>query len=236
MKKKIEKKKSYRKAIKNWPQDERPREKLFKHGEHTLSNTELLAIILRTGVKGESAVDLSRTIIQKFRTFRNMSHTNIRDWDMKGLGMAKIAQIKASIEIGRRFGEEILREKKIKINFSQDVEKILMNRMRDLKKEIFKVLYLDVKNQIIEIKEIEEGSVNQASPSAREILSPALQNFSSGIICVHNHPSGDSSPSEEDKQFTKCIKDVCSILGLNFLDHIIIGDNKYFSFADDGSV
>ncbi|MEW6088493.1 MAG: DNA repair protein RadC [bacterium] len=230
------KKKIYEKAIKNWPQDERPREKLLRCGEHTLSDTELLAIILRTGIKGQSAVDLSRTIIQKFKTFRNMGHTNIKDWDIKGLGMAKIAQVKAAIEIGRRFGEEILKGKKVKIETSHDVAKILMNRLRDLKKEVFKVLYLDVKNQVIEIKEIEEGSVNQASPNVREILLPGLQNFSSGIICIHNHPSGDSSPSEEDRQFTRNVKDACGSLGLNFLDHIIIGDNKYFSFADKGLI
>jgi DNA repair protein RadC len=216
MVKRIKQERIYEKAIKNWPQDERPREKLLKHGEHTLSNTELLAIILRTGVKGKSAVDLARAMLQRFKTFRNMSHRSIKDWDIKGLGPAKITQIKAAVEIGRRFGEEILREKKIKITSSKDAAEIMMNRLRDIKKEIFKVLYLDIKNRIIEIKEIEEGSVNRANPIVREILYCALQNFSSGIICVHNHPSGDSSPSEEDREFTRCLKDACKNLELGF--------------------
>lgn len=120
--------------IKNWPEDERPREKLIKYGEHTLSDTELLAILLRTGIKGESAIDLARKIIQKFKTFRNMSHTDISQWkEFKGLGKAKLSQIKAAIEIARRFQEQEVKEKKIKISSSKDAANLLMCRMRDLK-------------------------------------------------------------------------------------------------------
>lgn len=233
-KEELNEKKIYEKAIKNWPEDERPREKLLKQGEHTLSNTELLAILLRTGGKGESALDLARKILQKFKTFRNMSHTDISQWqEFKGLGKAKLCQIKAAIEIGRRFQEQEIKGKKIKISCAKDVVKLLMPRMRDLKKEVFKVLLLDAKNKLIDIVEIEEGSVTGAYPVIREIISKALQNFAASIICVHNHPSGDPAPSSEDKDFTRQLLSAGKVMEIRILDHIIIGNNRYFSFADE---
>ncbi|MCM8798855.1 MAG: DNA repair protein RadC [Candidatus Omnitrophica bacterium] len=222
-------------GIKNWPVDERPREKLLKFGEHNLTDAELLAILLRTGAKGESALDLARKILQKFKTFRNMSHTDPSLWkEFKGLGKAKLCQIKSALEIGRRFSEQEVREKRVKITSSKDVSNLLMARMRDLKKEVFKVLLLDGKNKLIDICEIEEGSITEAHPVIREVISKALQNFSAGIICVHNHPSGDPVPSPEDKDFTDQLKDAGEIMQIKLLDHIIIGDNKIYSFADAG--
>ena len=224
-------------SIKNWPQEDRPREKLLKNGEHTLSNSELLAIILRTGVKGQSAIDLARRILQKFKTFRNMGHTDLSHWrKFKGLGMAKITQIKAAIEIGRRFREERIKETRPKIKSSQDAVNILMPRMRDLKKEVFKVLLLNSQNRILDIAEVEEGSVNQANPIIREIFQKALQDFAVFIICVHNHPAGNPQPSQEDKEFTRQLVQAGKILLIDTLDHIIIGDNSYFSFADEGLI
>lgn len=223
-------------GIKNWPEDERPREKLLKEGEHTLSNTELLAILLRTGVKGESAIDLARKIVQKFKTFRNMSHTDIRDWkEFKGLGEAKITQIKAALEIGRRFREIEAREGKKGIKSAKDVADLMMVRLRDLKSEVFKVLLLDGQNKIKNEIDI-PGSISQANPIIREIMSRALQNFAASIVCVHNHPSGDPQPSQEDKVFTQELVQAGKVLQIKVLDHIIIGDNKYFSFADEGMI
>lgn len=222
------------KGIKNWPKDDRPREKLLKFGEHTLTDAELLAILLRSGVKGNSAVDLGRKLMMRFKTFRNMSHTDISQWkEFKGLGDAKICQIKAALEIGRRFGEENVKENKIKIRSSKDAINLFMNRMRDLKKEVFKILLLDGQDKLIDIVEIEEGTVNQANPIIREIISKALQNFAVGIICVHNHPSGDSSPSQEDKDFTDELVSAGKIMQIKVLDHMIIGNNQYFSFMDE---
>ncbi|KPK42903.1 MAG: hypothetical protein AMJ78_00645 [Omnitrophica WOR_2 bacterium SM23_29] len=223
-------------TIKNWPKGERPREKLFKSGEHTLSNAELLAILLRSGVKGQSAIDLARKILSKFGTFRNMSHTDIRDWkEFKGLGQAKIAQIKAAIEIGRRFLVED-KESKGKIKDSKDIADLFIGRMRDLKKEVFQILLLNNRNSIIDTIEITEGTVSQANPIIREIISKALQSFASGLVCVHNHPSGDSCPSKEDRDFTRELCQAGKIMQVNILDHIIIGDNKYYSFADSGEL
>jgi len=235
MLKKVKQKKIFETAIKNWPKDERPREKLFKYGERRLSDTELLAILLRSGVKGQSAIDLGRKIMQKFKTFRNMSHTDIRDWkEFKGLGQAKIAQIKAALEIGRRFREDELRDKKQKISSVNDVVDILMPQLRDLKTEIFKVVYLDSSNRIIDISDAAIGTVNQAMPIVREIIHSALQKFAVSIICVHNHPSANIMPSTQDKRFTKELSDAGKLMEIKVLDHVIIGDNEFFSFADEG--
>lgn len=228
--------KKYENAIKNWPKDERPREKLLKFGEHTLTDAELLAILLRSGVKGNSAVDLGRKIIAKFKTFRNLSHTDILQWkEFKGLGEAKICQIKAALEIGRRFMTEV-KKPKGKVKSSKEVADLFMPRMRDLKKEVFKVLLLDGRNNITNIIEIDEGTVTQTTPFTREVISKALQNFSPAIVCVHNHPSGDPKPSQEDKNFTKELVNAGKFMQVKILDHVIIGDNQYFSFADEGMI
>ena len=220
-------------GIKSWPEEDRPREKLLRDGEQRLSNTELLAILLRTGVKGDSAIDLARKILNKFKTFRDMAHTDVSMWkEFKGIGKAKMAQIRAAIEIGRRFKEDEVKETKPKIKSSKDVAEILIPRMRDQKTEIFKIMLLNSQNMIIDIVDIEEGTVNEANPIIREILHKAIENFASAIICVHNHPSGDPSPSEEDKNFTRQLVQVSNILNIKAIDHIIIGDDVYFSFSD----
>ena len=220
-------------SIKSWPEDDRPREKLLKNGEHTLSNSELLAILLRTGVKGQSAIDLARKILDKFKTFRNMSHTDARDWkEFKGLGSAKIAQIKADLEIGRRFREVEQHQEKPKIKSSKDIAEILTPRMRDLKKEVFKVIFLDSQNRIIAIEDIAEGTVNHAQPIIREIFQRALQCFAVSVICVHNHPSGICTPSQEDRIFTKKLNEAGEAIQVKMLDHIIIGESAYHSFSD----
>ena len=231
--------KNKKSGIKSWPQDDRPREKLLKKGAAALSNSELLAILLRTGVKGVSAIDLARQIIDKFGTFRNMNHTDIREWKkFKGLGPAKIAQIQAALEIGRRFREVEVLPPKQKIASAQDVVRNIMpqmsDQMRDLKTEVFKVVYLNSNNRIIEIADTATGTVNHAMPIVREIIHAALQKFASAIICVHNHPSANIAPSPEDKKFTQELAAAGKLMDIKVLDHIIIGDGNYFSFADEG--
>ncbi|MDD2680197.1 MAG: DNA repair protein RadC [Candidatus Omnitrophica bacterium] len=224
-------------AIKSWPEADRPREKLFRSGEHSLSNTELLAILLGSGAKGQSAVELARKILLKFGSFSAMGHTDIRQWKkFKGLGLAKIAQIKAALEIGRRFGEEKIRDRRPRIESSKGAAGILMPRMRSLKKEVFKALLLNSQNRLIEIIELEEGTVNQAHPIIREVFQKALEHFAASIICLHNHPSGDPLPSREDKEFTQRLLAAGKMLEVKVLDHIIFGKNSYFSFLDKGLV
>lgn len=223
-------------AIKEWPSDERPREKLLKNGEHSLSSTELLAILLRTGSRGQTAMELARKILTRFGSFRNMSHTDLRDWkEFKGLGGAKLAQIKSALEIARRIESED-RNPGIFIKDSSEAAKFFLPRMRDLKKEVFKLLLLDSKNRVIELVEVTEGTVNQAHPMIREIISKALQYFAPAMICAHNHPSGDPTPSNEDRQFTRVLLEAGNLMQVSLLDHLIIGNNCYYSFADQGDM
>src|SRR3990167_1670105 len=229
----IEKKKSS--GIKSWPLDDRPREKLLKKGAGTLSNSELLAILLRTGTNGISAIDLARNVLKKFGTFRDMAHTDTRDWkEFKGLGGAKIAHIQAALEIGRRYQQDVVSTGKQKIASAKDVVDIVMPHMRDLKTEVFKVVYLDNNNRIIDIADTAVGTVDQAFPIVREIIHAALQKFAKSIVCVHNHPSANITPSVEDKEFTKELCGAGKLMEIKVLDHVIIGDDKYYSFADEG--
>jgi len=224
-------------GIKSWPADDRPREKLLKKGAVALSNSELLAILLRTGTHGTSAIDLARKILKKFNTFRNMAHTDVRDWkDLKGLGSAKVAHIQAALEIGRRFREDEASAGKQKVSSARDIVDILMSQMRDLKTESFKVVYLDSNNRVIDIADAATGTVDHAMPIVREIIHSALQKFAASIICTHNHPSGNITPSTQDKKFTKELSDAGKLMEIKVVDHIIIGDGNYYSFADEGAL
>jgi len=226
-----------RKGIKSWPECERPRERLLKYGEHSLNDSELLAILLSSGTKGQSAVSLARKIIEKFGNFKGMGHTDLRTWlGLKGMGMAKIARIRAAIEIARRFGEGKTKDRRFKIKSSDDIAAIFMPRMSDLKKEVLKVLLLDSQNRIIEIIEAAEGTVNRISPIIREILHKSLEYFAASIICIHNHPSCNVEPSSEDIKFTESLLLAASFLDITVLDHVIIAGGKHFSFKDKGLI
>jgi len=232
----MNKKKIYSRAICNWPEDDRPREKLLKHGEYTLSNAELLAIIIRTGTPGKSAVDIARELLQKFKTLRAMSGIDVIGFkQISGLKDAKISQIKAAIELGRRMMSE---EKAFKgaVKSSSDVADYLMPLMRDLKKESFKVILLDKRNSITDVIDMEMGTIDKVNPSIRDILLTVLKYQSPAIIVTHNHPSGDIEPSNADKSLTQDLIVAASAMELRVFDHIIIGDNQYFSFADEGLI
>ncbi|MFQ5963880.1 MAG: DNA repair protein RadC [Candidatus Scalinduaceae bacterium] len=223
--------KKHNTSIKGWPKEDRPREKLLKNGEHTLSDSELLAILLRTGIKGQSAIDLARGILRKFKTFHNMSHTDMRDWkDFKGLGNAKIAQLKAAIEIARRFNNREEKGKKKTIKFTEEVVELFKSRMGGLKNEVFKAILCDARNRIIEVVEIAHGTPTESYPIVREIMSKALQSFASGIICIHNHPFGEPNPSKEDETFTSALKEAGKFMDIKLLDHIIFGEEEFYSF------
>lgn len=224
-------------SICSWPVADRPREKLFALGARQLSNSELLAILMGTGTRGQSALDLARKVLTKFKTFRAMNHSDSLEWrEFSGLGCAKLSRILAALEIGRRFREDEAREARLSVKSSRDVVEILMPQMRDLKIEVFKAVYLNAKNAIIETVDISQGTVNRASPFIREIFQKALGLFAVSVICVHNHPSGDPAPSDEDRQFTRQLAQAGKVLEVKLLDHLIIGDNRYFSFRDAGQL
>ncbi|RMH16630.1 MAG: DNA repair protein RadC [Gammaproteobacteria bacterium] len=189
--------KTYERAIANWPEDDRPREKLLKYGAHTLSNAEFLAILIRTSVEGASAVDLARELLRKFKTLRAISACDPAELrEIKGLSTAKITQIKAAVELGRwMMSEERAFEGPIRS--SSDVADYLIPLMRDLKVEMFKVVLLDRRNSVLDVVDIDEGDVAKTQPSIRKIMLRAAQAYAAGLIAVHNHPSGDPTPSEQ---------------------------------------
>lgn len=229
-------KKVYERAITSWPEEDRPREKLLKYGAHTLSNAELLAILIRTGVEGASAVDLGRKLLRKFKTLRAISACDpVQLREIKGLSTAKIAQIKAAVELGRRMMSE---ERALEgpIRSSSDVADYLMPPLRDLKHEVFKVVLLDRRNSVLDVADIDEGDVAKTQPSIRKIMLRAAQAYAAGLIAVHNHPSGDPTPSEQDKLLTRDLVIAGRAMDIRVFDHLIIGDGRYFSFADEGLI
>lgn len=223
--------------ISSWPLDERPREKLLRDGEHRLSNAELLAILLESGVRGMSALDLARRLLATFGSVRGVfAAADGAMRGMRGIGPAKLCRIRAAQELGRRMAEERGGCRGDTVGSSGDVARMLMPRMRDLKREVFKMIALDSQNRVIRIVEVEEGTVNYASPILREVFHKAIESFASSVVCIHNHPSGNPMPSSEDRRFTEALVAAGKVLQVAVLDHIIIGGTGYFSFADEGLV
>ncbi len=222
--------------IKKWPKDERPRERLIKFGAASLSDAEIIAIILRTGNPADrsSAIDLSRRLISHFGSLRKIADASVSELRrLKGMGVAKIAQLKASFELARRYTKEKM-DTGCKITCSSDVYEYFHQRLRDIKKEVFISVLLDVKNRIIGERTISEGSLDASIVHPREVFLPAIRESSSSVIFVHNHPSGDPEPSLEDLATTEKLVEAGNILGIKVLDHIIIGERGYYSFADRG--
>lgn len=218
-------------SIKNLPDDKKPREKLLKHGPAFLTDTELLAIILRTGSKKENVLKLSENFLKKYN-IKSLAKLNVAVLKKQfGIGDAKACQMLACFELGKRlftFSEN----KKTQIQKSEDLVRIVLPEMCFLEKEHLKAIYLDSRKRIIKSETIFIGSLNESVVHPREIFKRALEENAAAIILVHNHPSGDPSPSEFDFKITKEILNSGEILGVPVLDHIIIGDKEYFSFRE----
>ncbi len=226
--------------IKEWVKEERPREMLMKHGPASLSPSKLLAIILRTGKEGASAEELARRLLNQFGSLRAIDSAPISEiCKIGGIGFAKAAQIKAALELGKRFYKETA-EKKKSIKNAQDVINYVSEYygpyLRDAKKEFFSIILLDIKNKPIHNLEISMGSISASIVDPKEIIKEATLRSASSIILVHNHPSGDAEPSPDDIETTKLVMQACEIVGIKVLDHIIIGRNEedYLSFARAG--
>lgn len=222
--------------VKDIPRDERPRERMIRYGAESLSNAELLAILLRTGSSNESVVQLANKILAELKNLQNFYDVTIEELTkIKGIGPAKAVQIKAAIEFGKRIFKYAPLDK-IKIRSPKDVADYLMEDMRYLKQERFLVLLLDTKNQVLGKEEISLGTLNSSIVHPREVFKPAIKKSVSAIILVHNHPSGDPTPSREDIEVTKRMEEAGEILGIDVLDHIIIGDLTYVSLKEKGLI
>lgn len=224
-------------GIKEWPEDERPREKMLHRGAAHLTNAELLALIIRTGdtVTKMSAIDLGRAIIQHFGdNLRELGSADLSEiTSIKGMGPAKATAIKAAFTLATRYQARKL-EHLDRFMSPRQIFDYFHHEFRDIRKEYFLVLLLDGKNRIIRRVQISEGSLNQSIVHPREVFIAAVKESAAAVILVHNHPTGDPAPSGEDRAVTKRLKESGEILGIKVLDHIIIGDGEYISFVESG--
>lgn len=222
-------------SIKNWSEDDRPREKLMVQGRQVLSDSELLAILIGSGNRSESAIELCKRILsQSDFKLNQLAKLSVKDlMKFKGIGEAKAISIVAALEIGRRRKSEEIQEK-VKITSSRDAYEFIRPVLEDLPHEEFWIILLNRANKLITKKLIGRGGVSETSADLKLIFKTAVENLASALIVCHNHPSGNLKPSQSDLKLTKKIIEASKLLELAVLDHIIVGDNAYYSFADEG--
>jgi len=223
--------------IKDIPLDERPRERLIEKGVETLSNEELLAIIFKTGTKGNSAKDLSCEFLSKVGNIKNLNNINYEFLNkFKGIGKSKACDLLATIELGKRINREVDTIKNVKLTNSEIVYKFYREKIGDKKQEHFYCIYLDNGKKIINEKLLFIGTINYSLVHPREVFKEAYLLGASAIICIHNHPSGNPIPSRQDYEITNNLIEVGKILGVKVVDHIIICKNNYYSFLENDDI
>lgn len=220
-------------TIHDLPKSERPRERLQKHGADALSSQELFALLLGRGIKGESVMVTAQRLLSSFGNIKNISEASLEELlAIKGIGLAKAAQIKSAFELAKRKDEHD--GKQIPIKSHQDVIRAVKQKLQDKKKEHFLILCLDTRNNLKKISTVSTGTLDANLVHPREVFKEAIQSLSSSIILVHNHPSGSPEPSEADIDITKRIVETGKVVGIDVLDHIIVTENKSFSFKEKG--
>ena len=221
-------------TIKNWPEAERPREKLLRLGPQSLSDSELLAIFLRTGVQGRNVLDLSRDLIQQFGGLRGLLSAPEESFcQAPGMGRAKYTQLQATLEIGRRHLRETL-DRDNALSCPEDVHRYIQSRLRDHEHEVFACLFLDNRHRVIKFEELFTGTIDGASVYPREVVKRSMTINAAAVIFAHNHPSGIAEPSGADRAITQKLIQALSLVEVRVLDHIIVGDGQMFSFAEQG--
>jgi DNA repair protein RadC len=228
--------KEFRMPITDWPEEQRPRERLIKQGAQALSDAELLAIFLRTGIAGKSAVDLGRELTHRFGSLRALFSATLPAFtSVTGIGPAKYAQLQAIVELARRsLAEEM--QSGVLLSAPQPVRQYLQLSLGGKKHECFIVLFLDVKNRLIKSEELFRGTLTHASVHPREVVKSALSNNAAGVILAHNHPSGVAEPSSADLRLTERLKEALALVDVRILDHIIVADDGAYSFAEHGQL
>jgi DNA repair protein RadC len=224
-------------TIKTLSEDDRPREKLVKLGRHSLSDAELIAIVLGSGNKDETAVQLAqRMLSDHHQNLNNLAKLSLNDFKkFKGVGDAKAVTIAAVFELGRRRNETRATEKQ-KIVSSLSAYQIFQKHLADLQHEEFWVLLLDRANQVVREEHLSKGGISGTVVDIRLICRMAIENNASGVVIGHNHPSGQIIPSEQDRSITRKLRDALKIFDISLLDHLIIGDMRYYSFSDEGEI
>jgi DNA repair protein RadC len=220
--------------ITDLPEDERPREKLLKRGAEALTDAELLAIFLRTGISGKSAIDLARELIETFGGLARLLAASQQEFcKAKGLGAAKYVQLQAVMEMNRRYLREQITGRNV-LTSPDATRDYLKLRLRGLPHEVFACLFLDNRHRVIEYRELFRGTIDGASVHPREVVTEALRWNAAAVIFAHNHPSGVAEPSQADLRITRRLCDACDLVDVRVLDHIIIGDGEGTSFAERG--
>ena len=221
-------------TIREWAKDERPRERLERLGAQSLSTAELLAILLRVGIRGENAVQVARRLLQQFGGLPGLQRVAFSELKaQRGLGTAKAAQIKAALELGRRL-QLAQRGERPRISSPEDAAALLLYEMSALEQEHLRALLLDTRNQVLNIHEIVRGSVNCAQVRIAEIFREAVRLNATAIILAHNHPSGDPTPSPDDVALTRQAQEAGRLLDIAVLDHLVIADNRFVSLKAQG--
>lgn len=221
-------------SIANWPVKERPREKLIASGAENLSDAELLAIFLRTGIKGKSAVDLARDLLKEFGNLRTLLEVSfIKFCETAGLGAAKYAQLQAALEIGRRHLQDNMVRNTV-LTHSQTTRDYLKAKMRQYQREVFACLYLDSRHRLISFDELFYGSIDNAPVYPREVVKRALEHNATAVIFAHNHPSGVAEPSQADRLLTEKLMKALALIEVRVLDHLIVGEAEVTSLAERG--
>jgi DNA repair protein RadC len=220
--------------ITDWPVEERPREKLLARGAGALSDAELLAIFLRTGVPGKTALDLARDLLTEYGGLRGLLAASEAEFcAFPGIGAAKFAQLQATLEMSRRhLGEKIARGEAL--TSPEQTRDWLLAHLRDRPHEVFCVLFLDNRNRVLAFEELFQGTLNGASVYPREVLRRALEHNAGAVILVHNHPSGVAEPSRADESLTRQLTEVLTHVEVRVLDHFVVGDGEIVSFAERG--
>jgi DNA repair protein RadC len=223
-------------AITDWPEDQRPRERLIKHGAAMLSDAELLAVFLRVGVTGKSAVDLGRDMVSHFGSLAGLFAATLGDFSkLNGLGPAKYAQLQAVLELAKRSLAEEL-QNGITLNSPQAVKQYLQLLLGGRAYESFAVLFLDVKNRLIACDELFRGTLTHTSVYPREVVKAALSHNAAGLILAHNHPSGSPDPSQADHALTQALKQALALVDVRVLDHFVVAGKHVYSFAEHGEL
>jgi DNA repair protein RadC len=221
-------------AITDWPQEQRPRERLIKHGPQSLSDAELLAVFLRVGVTGKSAVDLGRDMVSHFGSLNGLFSATLTDFSqINGLGPAKFAQLQAVLELARRaLGEEL--KAGLTLSSPQAVKHYLQLLLGSKPYESFAVLFLDVKNRLIASEDMFRGTLTHTSVYPREVVKVSLAHNAASIILAHNHPSGSAEPSAADHTLTQALKQALALVDVRVLDHFVVAGRQVYSFAEHG--
>ena len=226
----------YRPTIKDLPEDIRPRERLLKEVAEALSDIEILAILLRTGSREATALDLASMIMSRFENLRRLLGATVEELgEIKGVGPAKACQIKAALELGRRTAQYSDQPRRV-IKTPDDAAALVMEEMRHFDREHFRAILLNTKNQVIGTDKVSVGTLNSSVVHPRELFRNAIKRGAASVILLHNHPSGDPAPSREDKDITHRVMEAGKIIGIEVLDHIIIGDNKFISLKAHGLI